>query len=97
MYIVLHWLLTLDCLRTSPFITPDGDTGTNMVICFKKAVSRLVISTSAQTNASLVDVTSRFCDDVVMNGQGNSGTILSHYFKTLAVEVKRVGKPGEWV
>jgi hypothetical protein len=97
----INLLANMDRLnKENQFPIPDGDTGTNMVICFKKAVCSLVISTAASTEPSLVDVTSNFCDDVVMNGQGNSGTILSHYFKTLSVEVAKIGKaalsPGEF-
>eukprot|EP01047_Picozoa_sp_COSAG01_P013276 COSAG01_NODE_618_length_14800_cov_11.772396_7_plen_987_part_00 len=73
--------------KENEFPIPDNDTGNNMVTCFRKAVRQLVLSTAAQPGRSLADATRDFGDDVVMNGQGNSGTILSHYFKTLADEV----------
>ena len=80
--------------KENEFPIPDADTGTNMVICFKKAVRHLVEETAkAGPDCSLIAATEGFADDVVMNGQGNSGTILSHFFKTMADEVKALGKP----
>ena len=35
----------------------------------------------------------QFADDVIMSGQGNSGTILSAFWKFFAEEVKKVNKP----
>ena len=71
-----------------------GVARSTQVICFKKSVRRLVEETAkAGPDCSLIAATEGFADDVVMNGQGNSGTILSHFFKTMADEVKKLGKP----
>jgi dihydroxyacetone kinase-like predicted kinase len=83
--------------KENEFPIPDGDTGTNMVICMKKSVRHLIVETyKAETHfpygASILDASQSFGDDVVMNGQGNSGTILSHFFKTLAEEIQKAGK-----
>jgi fatty acid-binding protein DegV len=79
--------------KENEFPIPDGDTGTNMVVCFKKAVRQMVAATAAAAEPTLISVMEGFADDVVMNGQGNSGTILSHFWKTFADEVKKLGKP----
>jgi hypothetical protein len=79
--------------KENEFPIPDGDTGTNMVICFKKSVRELINSvTAAGASPSIIRATDSFGEDVVMNGQGNSGTILSHFFQTLGAEVKKCGK-----
>ena len=64
-----------------------------MVICFKKSVRELIHNvTEAGASPSIIAATKSFGEDVVMNGQGNSGTILSHFFQTLGVEVEKCGK-----
>jgi hypothetical protein len=79
--------------KENEFPIPDGDTGTNMVICMKKSVRHLIVETASAADSSVLSASQSFGDDVVMNGQGNSGTILSHFFKTFAEEVQKTGKP----
>jgi len=78
--------------KENEFPIPDGDTGTNMVICFKKSVRELIRNVTANASPSIISASDSFGEDVVMNGQGNSGTILSHFFQTLGAEVKKHGK-----
>jgi hypothetical protein len=65
-----------------------GDTGVNMKICLKLPTRNLVLDPSD----SILTVASNFAADVLLNGQGNSGTILSHFFVSLAQAIKDTGK-----
>ena len=65
-----------------------GDTGANMRVCLKLPIRNLLLDPS---DSPLV-VSSNMAADVLLNGQGNSGTILSHFFVSFAEEVKTTGK-----
>lgn len=74
--------------KTNVFPIADGDTGINLKICMKLPTRNLVLDPSE----SLLTVASNFAADVLINGQGNSGTILSHFFVSLAEAIKETGK-----
>ncbi len=59
-----------------------------MKICLKLPTRNLILDPSD----SILTVASNFAADVLLNGQGNSGTILSHFFVSLAKEMKDTGK-----
>lgn len=61
------------------FPVPDGDTGTNMVTTIKNA-----LSTVEGTGDDLSAVAKRFADAVVFGARGNSGVIVSQFFKGLS-------------
>jgi dihydroxyacetone kinase-like predicted kinase len=62
--------------KINVFPMPDGDTGTNMVICLKNPTKNLLVEPSTSATQTITN----FAADVLLNGQGNSGTILSHFF-----------------
>lgn len=70
--------------RINVFPIADGDTGANLKVCLKLATRNLFLDPSDD----LVVASSNFAADVLLNGQGNSGTILSHFFVGLAEEIK---------
>lgn len=58
------------------FPVPDGDTGTNMLLTLKNGISTLNRET-----ASLSDMAHSFAKSVVFGARGNSGVIVSQFFK----------------
>jgi len=70
------------------FPIADGDTGANMKVCLKLPVRNLLLDTSD----NILIAVSNLAADVLLNGQGNSGTILSHFFVSLAEEVRSLRK-----
>ena len=58
-----------------------------MKVCLKLPVRNLLLTPSD----SVLTVVSNLAADVLINGQGNSGTILSHFFVSLAEEVMDSG------
>ena len=72
--------------KINVFPIADGDTGTNMVNCLKIPVRNLF----ADRTDDLKQASANLAADVVVNGQGNSGTILSHFFISLAEELRGV-------
>ena len=58
------------------FPVPDGDTGTNMVTTIKKG---LFVLDKSQNDLS--DVSKKFANSVVFEARGNSGVIVSQFFK----------------
>jgi len=62
--------------RINVYPIADGDTGANMRVCLKLPSRNLILDPSN----SPVRVASNMAADVLLNGQGNSGTILSHFF-----------------
>ena len=58
-----------------------------MKVCLKLPVRNLLLTPSD----SVLSVVSNLAADVLLNGQGNSGTILSHFFVSLAEEVMDFG------
>jgi dihydroxyacetone kinase-like predicted kinase len=59
-----------------------------MKVCLKLPIRNLLLDPSD----CVLTVTSNLAADVLLNGQGNSGTILSHFFVSLAEAVKMIGK-----
>jgi dihydroxyacetone kinase-like predicted kinase len=66
------------------FPIADGDTGANMKVCLKLPTRNLLLNPSD----NILIAASNMAADVLLNGQGNSGTILSHFFVSLAEEVR---------
>ncbi len=63
------------------FPVPDGDTGTNMLLTM-----RAVVETADSTRgASAADVSSAMARGALMGARGNSGVILSQFFKGIAL------------
>ena len=69
------------------FPVPDGDTGTNMYLTLLE-VSR---QAEAITTTSASDVAAAMARGALMEARGNSGVILSQFFKGIATELD--GKP----
>ena len=61
------------------FPVPDGDTGTNMVMTIKNAIPALDTATDA-----LSKVAQSFAAATVFGARGNSGVIVSQFFKGMA-------------
>ena len=76
----------LNLNKINVFPIPDGDTGNNMVICLKNPIKGLF----TDPQASIFDAATNMAADVLLYGQGNSGTILSHFFIQLSEGVKAV-------
>ena len=78
--------------RINVFPIADGDTGVNMRACLKIPARNLLLDRSVK---SIAAVSSNMGADVLLNGQGNSGTILSHFFVSLAEEIRQFGEKPE--
>ena len=77
----LHMIRNKQTLnKINVFPVADGDTGTNCVNCMKRPCRNLF----ADPAADLRVATANLGADVLINGQGNSGTVLSHFFISLA-------------
>lgn len=76
--------------KINVFPIADGDTGANMKVCLKLPSRNLVLDPSP----SALRVASNMAADVLLNGQGNSGTILSHFYVSLAEEIRDLENPG---
>jgi dihydroxyacetone kinase-like predicted kinase len=70
------------------FPIADGDTGANMKVCLKLPIRNLLL----KPNDNIMIASREMAADVLLNGQGNSGTILSHFFVELAEAVRGVKK-----
>jgi len=75
--------------KINVFPIADGDTGANMNVCLKLPSRNLVLDPSP----SVLRVASNMAADVLLNGQGNSGTILSHFYVSLAEEIRDIKDP----
>jgi len=75
--------------RINVFPIADGDTGANMNACLKIPCRNLLLDPSP----SVLRVASNMAADVLLNGQGNSGTILSHFYVCLAEEIRNLEDP----
>ncbi|MEA4827743.1 MAG: DAK2 domain-containing protein [Clostridium sp.] len=62
------------------FPVPDGDTGTNMSMTFKSAVSEI----ENLESKSISEVAKRISKGALMGARGNSGVILSQIFRGIA-------------
>ena len=65
------------------FPVPDGDTGTNMVMTLKYGYEAI-----KNKNASLNEVINSFATGTVFGARGNSGVIVSQFFKGIAEGLK---------
>ena len=65
------------------FPVPDGDTGTNMLMTLKSG-----LDASKNHKKSLGDLSVNFASAVVFGARGNSGVILSQFFKGISEELK---------
>ncbi|KAL3916637.1 MAG: hypothetical protein SGARI_007918, partial [Bacillariaceae sp.] len=74
--------------KINVFPIADGDTGANMKVCLKLPTRNLLLD----PNDSVLTVASNMAADVLLNGQGNSGTILSHFSVSVAEEIRAIGK-----
>lgn len=76
----------VDALNVFP--VPDGDTGTNMQMTMMSGVNE--ISNSEAT--SVVDLSKTFSRGLLMGARGNSGVILSQFFRGIYLKLKEIGK-----
>lgn len=77
--------------RLNVFPVPDGDTGTNMVLTLSNGVRY------AKSNEDAGAYSRSLSDGMLLGARGNSGVILSQFFRGFAVELTRsplIG-PGE--
>ena len=63
------------------FPVPDGDTGTNMVMTLRGGIS------ASQGASTLSDAARKFAQSAVFGARGNSGVIISQFFKGMAAEL----------
>ena len=61
------------------FPVPDGDTGTNMLMTLRHGYEAL-----DNANATLGQVAQQFATSAVFGARGNSGVIVSQFFKGMA-------------
>lgn len=66
------------------FPVPDGDTGTNMKKTLENGINNIIES----ENNSLSDIASSLAKGMLFGARGNSGVILSQYFKGIANNFK---------
>jgi DAK2 domain fusion protein YloV len=62
------------------FPVPDGDTGTNMAMTFRTAVSEI----QGMQNESVGEIVKKLAKGALMGARGNSGVILSQIFRGIA-------------
>ena len=81
----------LNALNVYP--VPDGDTGTNMMLTMRAGVDKLSVS----EGATVGEVSAQIADGTFWEARGNSGVILSQFFKGIAqgLEGKEVCGSGE--
>lgn len=90
MFASLYWLKEqksfIDSLNVFP--VPDGDTGTNMFLTFKEAVSKLEDNNSN----SVSNLASELSKGALMGARGNSGVILSQLIRGFSQALKNKKK-----
>ena len=90
MFTSLYWLKEqksfIDSLNVFP--VPDGDTGTNMYLTFKEAVSSLEDNNSNRVS----DLAAALSKGALMGARGNSGVILSQLIRGFAQALKKKKK-----
>ena len=67
------------------FPVPDGDTGTNMVMTLRSGYEAI-----KNQSASVSDISGRFSSAAVFGARGNSGVIVSQFFKGLSEGLKGI-------
>ena len=73
-----HYRDAINALNVFP--VPDGDTGTNMLLTMRSAMERCPDS----SDASVDDVTMGLADGAFWGARGNSGVILSQFYRGFA-------------
>ena len=68
------------------FPVPDGDTGTNMLLTMKSGTERM----NDTNEATVAQIASWWADGVFWGARGNSGVILSQFFKGFAAGLEEV-------
>lgn len=76
----------IDALNVFP--VPDGDTGTNMQMTMMSGVSEM----NNQTSTSIIDLAKSLSRGLLMGARGNSGVILSQFFRGMYVKIKDIAK-----
>ncbi|MGM9970900.1 MAG: DAK2 domain-containing protein [Anaeroplasmataceae bacterium] len=76
----------IDSLNVFP--VPDGDTGTNMQMTMMSGVAEME---KCQSD-SIVDLAKALSRGLLMGARGNSGVILSQFFRGIYVKIKELGK-----
>ena len=69
---------TINALNVYP--VPDGDTGTNMLLTMRAGIPQ----EAPATDSAVGDVAARLADGAFWEARGNSGVILSQFFKGIA-------------
>lgn len=70
--------------KLNVFPVPDGDTGTNMSMTMMSGVSEI----NALNTDSIRDITKSLSRGLLMGARGNSGVILSQFFRGVYLEIK---------
>ena len=88
--LILYGIKNLERYRTvlndlNVFPVPDGDTGTNMVMTL-----RYGYDTIKNKEGSLAEISQQFSSSAVFGARGNSGVIVSQFFKGLTEVFKDV-------
>ncbi len=73
-----HYRDAINALNVFP--VPDGDTGTNMLLTMRSAMEKC----SDGSDASVADVTAGLADGAFWGARGNSGVILSQFYRGFA-------------
>ena len=73
--------------KINVFPVPDADTGNNMKIALRGGVLNLM----NEPQVRLQDAVDAYASDTLLSGQGNSGTVLSHFFTTLSSTLRASG------
>ncbi len=76
----------IDALNVFP--VPDGDTGTNMQMTMMSGVSEITKCNSE----SIIDLAKSLSRGLLMGARGNSGVILSQFFRGLYIKIKELNK-----
>lgn len=70
------------------FPVPDGDTGTNMSMTFRSAVSEIKIN----KDSAISDAAKQLSKGALMGARGNSGVILSQIFRGISIALQNIDK-----
>ena len=72
------------------FPVPDGDTGTNMVLTLENGFAAI-----REFKGGFGELTRRFADNIVLGARGNSGVILSQFFRGVSLSLSEAGRVDE--
>jgi len=70
------------------FPVPDGDTGTNMSMTFRSAVSEIKI----KDNSTISEVSKQLSKGALMGARGNSGVILSQILRGISIGLENTNE-----